>query len=99
MIPTTGFSMSSSVSSSFQSTTVTSSSFTSVQTTSMCSVGMTFGSVSDAKAAFRRFDVNGDGVMDKDEMKQMMNSAAGKKVSEAEVNALFKKGDIDGNGE
>merc|ERR1719277_1962774 len=62
----------------------------------MVSVGMTFGSVSDAKAAFQRFDVNGDGVMDKEEMKQMMNSAAGKKVSDAEVNALFQKGDGDG---
>merc|ERR550517_2284821 len=91
--------MSSSVSSSFQSTTVSSSSFSSVQTTSICSVGMTFGSVSDAKAAFRRFDVNGDGVMDKDEMKQMMSSAAGKSVSPAEVDALFKKGDLDGDGQ
>merc|ERR1719270_831696 len=60
---------------------------------------MTFGSVSDAKAAFQRFDVNGDGVMDKGEMKQMMNSAAGKNVSDAEVNALFQKGDIDGDGQ
>ena len=29
----------------------------------------------------------------------MMNSAAGKKVSDAEVNALFQKGDIDGDGQ
>ena len=101
MVPSVGFSMSSVSSSSFSQTTVTSTSFskTTVSSTSMCSVGMTFGSVSDAKAAFQRFDINGDGVMDKDEMKQMMNSAAGKKVSDAEVNALFKKGDIDGNGE
>ena len=32
-------------------------------------------------------------------MKQMMNSAAGKKVSDAEGNALFQKGDIDGDGQ
>merc|ERR1712218_658983 len=36
---------------------------------------------------------------DREEMKQMMNSAAGKKVSDAEVNALFQKGDIDGDGQ
>jgi len=102
MIPTAGFSassMSMSSSSSFQSTSVTSTSFSSMSSTSFCSVGMTFGSVSDSKAAFRRFDVNGDGVMDKEEMKQMMSSAAGKPVSSSEVDALFKKGDLDGDGQ
>merc|ERR1712168_228399 len=92
MVPTvkTTYSATSS-SSSFSQTTVTK--------TQISSIGMTFGSVSDAKAAFRRFDVNGDGVMDKDEMKQMMSSAAGKPVSAAEVDALFKKGDLDGDGQ
>jgi len=103
MVPSVGYSMttSSSSSTSFSQTTVTKSSFskTTVSSSSFCSVGMTFGSVSDAKAAFQRFDINGDGVMDKEEMKQMMNSAAGKKVSDAEVNALFQKGDIDGDGQ
>merc|ERR1740137_349672 len=83
MVPSSGFSQTSvsvqSSSSSFSQTTMTksSSSFTSTSSTSFCSVGMTFGSVSDAKAAFQRFDINGDGVMDKGEMKQMMNSASG----------------------
>merc|ERR1719495_1495778 len=102
MVPSAGFSQTSSMSvqsSSFTQTTVTKTSFTSVSSASFCSVGMTFGSVSDAKAAFQRFDVNGDGVMDKEEMRQMMNSAAGKKVSDAEVNTLFQKGDIDGDGQ
>merc|ERR1719470_564121 len=103
MIPSSGFSQTSvcvqSSSSSFSQTTVTKSSFTSVSSTSFCSVGMTFGSVSDAKAAFQRFDINGDGVMDKEEMREMMTSAAGKKVSDAEVNALFQKGDLDGDGQ
>merc|ERR1712106_1056785 len=105
MVPSSGFSQTSvcvqSSSSSFSQTTMTksSSSFTSTSSTSFCSVGMTFGSVSDAKAAFQRFDINGDGVMDKGEMKQMMNSASGKKVSDGEVDALFKKGDLDGDGE
>eukprot|EP00088_Acartia_fossae_P012304 TRINITY_DN1633_c0_g1_i1.p1 TRINITY_DN1633_c0_g1~~TRINITY_DN1633_c0_g1_i1.p1 ORF type:complete len:1625 (+),score=462.94 TRINITY_DN1633_c0_g1_i1:438-4877(+) len=105
MMPTTGTmavssSSSTSFSSSFKSTSVTTSSFSSsVQSSSFCSVGMTFGSVSDAKSAFKRFDVNGDGVMDKGEMKQMMSSAAGKPISDGEVNALFSKGDIDGDGQ
>jgi len=103
MVPSSGFSQTTmsvqSSSSSFSQTTVTKSSFTSVSSTSFMSVGMTFGSVSDAKSAFQRFDINGDGVMDKEEMRQMMNSAAGKKVSDAEVNALFQKGDLDGDGQ
>jgi len=61
---------------------------------------MTFGSVSDAKAAFRRFDINNDGVMDPAEMKTMMNSACGgKKMSDNEIMTLFKKGDLDGDGQ
>jgi len=103
MVPSSGFSQTSvsvqSSSSSFSQTTVTKSSFTSVSSTSFCSVGMTFGSVSDAKAAFQKFDINNDGVMDKEEMKQMMTSAAGKKVSDSEVNSLFQKGDLDGDGQ
>ena len=98
MIPKAG----ASTTSSFQSSQVTSvqmSSSSSFKTTSYCSVGMTFGSVADAKAAFRRFDVNGDGVMDKDEMMQMMSSAAGKKVSAMEVDTMFKQGDLDGDGQ
>merc|ERR1711892_542128 len=95
MVPSSGFSQTSVC---VQSST-SSFSFTSTSSTSFCSVGMTFGSVSDAKAAFQRFDINGDGVMDKGEMKEMMNSASGKKVSDGEVDALFKKGDLDGDGE
>merc|ERR1712106_453807 len=101
MVPSAGFSvttMSSSSSSSFKQTS--SSSFSSsVSSASFCSVGMTFGSVSDAKDAFRRYDINNDGVMDPAEMKAMMDSASGKKMSDAEVMTLFKKGDLDGDGQ
>merc|ERR1719491_660828 len=115
MVPSAGFSMASSSSSSFKQTSsssmqqTSSSSFSSAKTAtfsssvssaSFCSVGMTFGSVSDAKAAFRRFDINNDGVMDPAEMKTMMNSACGgKKMSDNEIMTLFKKGDIDGDGQ
>lgn len=81
--------------SSFSSSSTSSSS----TSTSICSIGMTFGSVSDAKASFRRFDVNNDGVMDLEEMKSMMNSSCGKKMSDNEVSTLFKKGDLDGDGQ
>jgi len=91
MVPTVKTSYSASSSSSFSQTTITK--------TQISSIGMTFGSVTDAKAAFRRFDINGDGVMDKGEMQEMMNIAAGKKVNEAEVDILFKKGDVDGDGQ
>merc|ERR1719309_307490 len=108
MVPSAGFSTTSSSfkqvsSSSFSSSSsmsMTKSSFSStVSSTSCCSIGMTFGSVSDARAAFRRFDVNNDGVMDFEEMKSMMSSAPGKKMSDAEVMTLFKKGDLDGDGQ
>merc|ERR1719412_3193684 len=91
----------SSSSSSFSQTTVTKSSFTktTVSSSSCTSVGMTFGSVSDAREAFQRFDINGDGVMDREEMRQMMNFASGKKVSDGEVDALFRAGDLDGDGQ
>merc|ERR1719297_764513 len=101
MVPSVGMSMSSVSSSSFSQTTVTKSSFTktTVSSSSCTSVGMTFGSVSDARAAFQRFDINGDGVMDREEMRQMMNFASGKKVSDGEVDALFRAGDLDGDGQ
>merc|ERR1719309_1788508 len=108
MVPSAGFSTTSSSfkqvsSSSFSSTSsmsmTKSSVSSSVSSTSFCSIGMTFGSVSDARAAFRRFDVNNDGVMDFEEMKSMISSASGKKMSDSEVGALFKKGDLDGDGQ
>merc|ERR1711899_207821 len=127
MVPSAGFSsmttMSSSSSSSFKQTSsssfsctkTSSSSFSSsVSSTSFCSIGMTFGSVSDAKAAFRRFDINNDGVMDPAEMKAMMDSASGKKMFPTcaesltklqksfsnlnEVKAAFRKFDSDSDG-
>lgn len=101
MVPSAGFvsiqsssSYQSSTTSVFQSTSCSSSTFT-----SFSSVGMTFGSVSDVKTAFRRFDTNGDGVIDRDEMKQLMSVASGKALSASEVEALFKKGDLDGDGQ
>merc|ERR1719400_1675108 len=108
MVPSAGFSvtsMSSSSSSSFKQTSsssfsctkTSSSSFSSsVSSASFCSVGMTFGSVSDAKAAFRRFDINNDGVMDPAEMKAMMDSASGKKMSDADSDGHITRPELKG---
>merc|ERR1719187_1215804 len=85
MAPTAGIST-------ISQTTVVSS-FSSSSTTTF-----SFSSASDVRAAFRKFDVNGDGHIDMGELKQMMN-AGGKKASDAEVQALFKKIDLDGDGE
>merc|ERR1719357_2141894 len=62
-------------------------------------ISQAFNGKDGAAAAFRQIDINGDGLISKEEMRQMMNSAAGKKVSDAEVNTLFQKGDIDGDGQ
>ena len=49
------------------------------------------------KKAFREFDANGDGQLDRNEFKQLLASS-GKKVSEQEAMALFSQGDLDGDG-
>merc|ERR1712241_1640267 len=56
------------------------------------------GRVEDVKAAFFRFDKNGDGAIDRSELKQML-SATGKNPSDQEVDQLFRKGDTDGDGQ
>jgi len=102
-MPTTGFvTVQSSSHHQFQSvSTFHSSSSTTYSSTSasITSVGLAFGSVSDAKTAFRRFDINGDGVIDKEEMKQLMSAATGKATSTDEIDMIFKKADLDGDGQ
>merc|ERR1719320_252520 len=102
MVPSSGFSQTTmsvqSSSSSFSQTTVTKSSFTSVSSTSFMSVGMTFGSVSDAKTAFQRIDIN--------EFIRLMFPACSEGISKLqksfanlnEVKAAFRKFDADGDG-
>jgi Ca2+-binding EF-hand superfamily protein len=103
MMPTTGFvTVQTSSHHQFQSvSTFHSSSSTTYSSTSasITSVGLAFGSVSDAKTAFRRFDINGDGVIDKEEMKQLMSAATGKATSTDEIDMIFKKADLDGDGQ
>merc|ERR1719474_2401798 len=96
---TTTSSFSSSSSSSFQqmSSTQSYSATTSYSTSSTSTVSVSFSSALDVKKAFRKFDSNGDGHLDRNELKQLLISS-GKNVSDQEVAALFAKGDIDGDG-
>merc|ERR1719410_3100056 len=64
--------------------------------TSASSGQVQFRSIDDLKAAFRRFDVNSDGHLDRNEFRQLV-SATGS-GSDAEIDTLFKKGDIDNDG-
>ena len=59
--------------------------------------GVSFGRVEDVKAAFFRFDKDNDGSIDRNELKAMI-AATGKNASDSEIDAMFKKGDIDGDG-
>merc|ERR1712106_1008865 len=81
-------SSSSSVSQSYSATTSYSTS---------SAVSVSFSSALDVKKAFRKFDSNGDGHLDKSEMKKLLVSS-GKNVSDQEVAALFAQGDVDGDG-
>ena len=55
-----------------------------------------FRSIDELKNAFRRFDVNSDGHLDRNEFKQLVASISS--GSEAEVDSLFKRGDVDNDG-
>jgi Ca2+-binding EF-hand superfamily protein len=58
---------------------------------------MSFNSAQDVKSIFRKFDKNGDGHLDKSEIKQMLQSS-GKNASDQEVEQMFRQGDADGDG-
>ena len=52
-----------------------------------------FRSVADVKAAFKRFDTNGDGQISRDELK------SGMRLGESDLDIVFAIGDLDGDGE
>ena len=105
MVPSAGFaksftSMSSSTVTKVSSTSYSSSmsqSYSSTTTYSSTSVSVSFNSATEVKQAFRKFDVNGDGHIDRSELKQLLKSS-GKSVSDQEVDLLFRQGDVDGDG-
>merc|ERR1719225_2393456 len=92
-------SMKMSSSSSSQQTYVSTSKveYSSSSSSSFSSSSVSFSSATDVKRAFRQFDANGDGHLDRNEFKQLLASS-GKKVSDQEAMALFSQGDVDGDG-
>jgi Ca2+-binding EF-hand superfamily protein len=52
-----------------------------------------FRSVADVKAAFKRFDANGDGQISRQELKN------GMRLGDADLDSVFAMGDLDGDGE
>merc|ERR1712106_1027048 len=57
-----------------------------------------YKNVNDVRAAFKRFDRDGDGALEKDELAGALKSS-GESYSDVEVDAIFSLGDIDGDGE
>ena len=57
-----------------------------------------YRNVNDVKAAFKRFDRNGDGALEKGELCDALKSS-GESYSDVEVDAIFSLGDVDGDGE
>merc|ERR1719309_172658 len=57
-----------------------------------------YKNVNDVKSAFKRFDRNGDGALEKQELAAALKSS-GESYSDVEVNAIFSLGDVDGDGE
>ena len=85
-------------SSSMQQTYVSTSKYsTSTSSASVSSTSISFSSATDVKRAFRQFDQNGDGHLDRNEFKKLLASS-GKNVSDQEAMALFSQGDVDGDG-
>eukprot|EP00091_Calanus_sinicus_P016427 TRINITY_DN35776_c0_g1_i1.p1 TRINITY_DN35776_c0_g1~~TRINITY_DN35776_c0_g1_i1.p1 ORF type:complete len:524 (-),score=190.55 TRINITY_DN35776_c0_g1_i1:33-1604(-) len=66
------------------------------QTATKSSGSIQFRSIDELKNAFKRFDVNSDGHLDRNEFKQLVSACGG--GSDLEIDALFKKGDSDGDG-
>ena len=68
---------------------------------SISSIGSSssFDPTSMAKEFFKKADANGDGGIDKSELKTMLsNGSSGKKVTDAEVDKLFTAADTNGDG-
>merc|ERR1711963_817880 len=57
-----------------------------------------YKNIDDVRAAFKRFDANGDGALSRNELAAALKSS-GHPYSDVEVDAIFSLGDTDGDGE
>ena len=64
----------------------------------VCKFRSQYKHIDDVKAAFKRFDSNGDGALDRQELAAAMKSS-GQSYSDVEIDAIFSLGDTDGDGE
>merc|ERR1740137_265726 len=64
----------------------------------VCKFRSQYKNLDDVKAAFKRFDSNGDGALDRDELAAAMKSS-GQSYADVEIDAIFSLGDTDGDGE
>ena len=69
----------------------------SVQSQNVQSGTVSFKSIEDVKTAFKKFDVNNDGHLDRNEFGQMMKIASSA-TSNSQVDTLFRQADADGDG-
>ena len=51
------------------------------------------------KASFKKFDVDGNGFIDRDELQHVLNAGGKKRVSESQINEMFDEADLDGDGQ
>ena len=84
-------------SSSLQVSSSSSQSYSSTTTYTSTTLSVSFSNAGEVKQAFRKFDKNGDGHLDKNELKSLLINS-GKKVSDQELELLFRQGDVDGDG-
>eukprot|EP00092_Neocalanus_flemingeri_P019933 GFUD01021591.1.p1 GENE.GFUD01021591.1~~GFUD01021591.1.p1 ORF type:complete len:639 (-),score=213.67 GFUD01021591.1:258-2174(-) len=64
----------------------------------VCKFRSQYKNIDEVKAAFKRFDSNGDGALDKKELAAAMKSS-GQSYADVEIDAIFSLGDVDGDGE
>lgn len=66
---------------------------TCVRTVSSCSRG-----VSNALSVFSKFDTDGDGIINQDELKEALKSLLGEKLKKGELEEIIKELDINADG-
>lgn len=51
------------------------------------------------KTSFKKFDVDGNGFIDKDELQQVLCSGGSRRMSQSQIDDMFEEADVDGDGQ